>query len=481
MFKTPSTAAGNPPAQTPPLRRLLYLPMEISSRELDSRLLLAALALNRGFEVVLGQKWLIERNVEAMPPGIYLSKSLTQRDARTIMRVQELGYSVAAIEEEVPGLVTKPDELRWIADDAVRHTDAIFIGGEVNTSSMKLRFPFAAERIHMTINPRWDLLRPNMRSIHQAEVDAIRKRFGRFLLVNTNLGWTNSEKGPVDFMVQDQARQGKLDLSDPAARSFIENYLIMEGDNHRAVVGIIQQLLERLPDMSIVLRPHPSERIDTWLNHFKGAPRLSVVREGASIPWILASEALIQTNCTTGVEAIALDHPALCVMATESPVVSRYVANRVNPVAHSVDQAVAMLLDHVAGKPALAYTDEMRAAFVASMSFDPDRMGAQTIMDALDNLLAAHAAPPTTANDSVSDWRPTWNYQWSLKDKNVRGTLFPDFDHEMIMERLRRIAGALGINVNPSIYSCGSKVALLTQKNVSMPTRLQQFVRSKFA
>ncbi len=87
---------------------MLYLPMEIASRELDSRLLLAVLALKRGFEVVLGQKWLIERNVEAMPPGIYLSKSLTQRDARTMMRVKELGYVVAAIEEEVPGLVAKP-------------------------------------------------------------------------------------------------------------------------------------------------------------------------------------------------------------------------------------------------------------------------------------------------------------------------------------------------------------------------------------
>lgn len=459
---------------------MLYLPMEIASRELDSRLLLAVLALNRGFEVVLGQKWLIERNVEAMPPGIYLSKSLTQRDARTIMRVQELGYLVAAIEEEVPGLVTKPHELRWIAPDAVRHTDAIFIGGEINTRSMQERFPFAADRVHMTINPRWDLLRPAMRGIHQKDVDEIRKRFGRFLLVNTNLGWTNSEKGPVDFMVQDQARQGKLDLNDPAARNFIENYLVMEGDNHRAVVSVIQQLLARVPDISIVLRPHPSERIDTWLDHFKGASRLSVVREGTSIPWILASEALIQTNCTTGVEAIALDHPALCVMDTKSPVVGRYVANRVNPVAHSVNDAVSMLLDHLAGGAALAYTEEMRRDFVTCMSYDPQHMGAEAIIDRLEAMVDAHAGSQPPAIGTPSDWRPRWNYQWSLKDKNVRGTLFPDFDLDQIMERLARIAQAIGIDVRPSIRSCGSKVALLTQRQVSLPNRVQQFLRSKF-
>jgi len=55
--------------------RIFYFPMEMASRELDSRLLLAAIAASHGFEVVLGQKWLIERNIEYMTPGVYLSKT----------------------------------------------------------------------------------------------------------------------------------------------------------------------------------------------------------------------------------------------------------------------------------------------------------------------------------------------------------------------------------------------------------------------
>jgi hypothetical protein len=332
----------------------------------------------------------------------------------------------------------------------------------------------------MELNPRWDLLRPEMRSIHQAEVDAIRNRFGRFLLVNTNFGWTNSDKGPAEFMVQEQFRQGKLDLKNPAAREFIDRYLVMERDNHKAANEIIERLLKQLPDMSIVLRPHPSERIETWLEHFQGMPRLSVVREGASIPWILASEALIHTNCTTGVEAVALDHPALCVMATESPVVSRYLANRVNPVAHSVDEATDMLLAHIAGTRPLTYTDEMRREFAVSMSYSPDHMGADAIVDYLDHALATRACLGSP-NDTTSNWRPNWNYQWSLKDKNVRGILFPDFDHTQILDRLRRIADALSISINPNIYTCGSKVALLTEKNISMSTHLHRLVRSAIA
>ena len=70
------------------LSKIIYFPMEIASRELDSRLLLAAIAASRGFEVVLGQKWLIERNIEYMTPGVYLSKTLTVRDAKMLQRAK---------------------------------------------------------------------------------------------------------------------------------------------------------------------------------------------------------------------------------------------------------------------------------------------------------------------------------------------------------------------------------------------------------
>ena len=104
--------------------------MEIASRELDSRLLLSVIALTYGFEVVIGQKWLIESNIRRMPGGIYLSKTMTRRDAASLAKARDVGYFTAAIDEELPGLVTKPEELRWIAPEAVEQAETIFIGGE---------------------------------------------------------------------------------------------------------------------------------------------------------------------------------------------------------------------------------------------------------------------------------------------------------------------------------------------------------------
>src|ERR1700754_721853 len=146
------------------MNRLLYLPMEIAARELDSRLLLSVIALTHGFEVVIGQKWLIESNIRRMPAGIYLSKTMTRRDGESLAKARARGYFTAAIDEEMPGLVTKPDELRWIADEGVEQTEAIFIGGEGNTQSLVTRFPGAKGKVHMVLNPRWDLLRTTFRS-----------------------------------------------------------------------------------------------------------------------------------------------------------------------------------------------------------------------------------------------------------------------------------------------------------------------------
>ena len=60
------------------------------------------------------------------------------------------------------------------------------------------------------------------------------------------------------------------------------------------------------------------------------------MREGAAVPWILAAHMLVHTNCTTGVEAVALDKPSICVVSLDNPANRRYLANVVNPVTTTV-------------------------------------------------------------------------------------------------------------------------------------------------
>ncbi len=131
-------------------------------------------------------------------------------------------------------------------------------------------------------------------------------RVADFILVNTNQGFTNSEKGSQEEILREQVRLGKIDPANTEHMDYVRSICEMENANKAAILEIISGLRKAYPDRTVVIRPHPSERIATWSDPFKGDPKIRVLREGSAVPWILASSLLIHTNCTTGTEAIAL-------------------------------------------------------------------------------------------------------------------------------------------------------------------------------
>lgn len=453
------------------LAKIIYFPMEIASRELDSRLLLAAVAVDRGFEVVLGQKWLIERNIERMTPGLYCSKTLTVRDAKMLHRAKASGYAVVAVDEEMPGLVVQDRNFWWISPAAVAETDDIFVSGVRNAESFAQNFGLSGKQVTQACNPRWDLMRPELRSIYDQDVADIKRRFGEFILINSNLGFTNTEKGDVDEIIRNLVRTGKIDLSDPRMAKHVEECRAMEVANHAALLEFLPRLRRQFPDVKIILRPHPSERMDRWHEWVGHIPNLDVIREGPAIPWILASSLLIHTNCTTGVEAIALDKPALCLVPSDLDINNWYLSARVNPVAKTVDQAIVRAV-RILDAPDECYDANMRAAFAAAMSYRADKLGAEQIIDGLEQLGAERGWRPI--GEAQTQWKPLPGYKWTQRDKNVRGTLMPSLDLAQMRGRLELLCHLLEINVRPKVELCGSKVALVSARRLHVATRLRR-------
>ena len=54
----------------------LIVPVENQIRELDAKLLLACVAAERGFPVVLGSRAFIHHQIASFPRGVYLAKSM---------------------------------------------------------------------------------------------------------------------------------------------------------------------------------------------------------------------------------------------------------------------------------------------------------------------------------------------------------------------------------------------------------------------
>ena len=81
----------------------LILPVENQVRELDAKLLLASVAAERGFPVVLGSRAFVHYKVGSIPRGVYLAKSMRRLSNRMFRILRQLGHEIVAWDEE--GLV----------------------------------------------------------------------------------------------------------------------------------------------------------------------------------------------------------------------------------------------------------------------------------------------------------------------------------------------------------------------------------------
>ena len=446
------TASASNGARTAPF---LYLPVEVAARELDAKLLITHFAVAAGFEVVIGQKWLMQKNIGRMPPGIMLFKTLTALDAGFMRLARDRGHAIASIDEEIPGLIARNEGLRWVAPASVEACDLIFAVGEEHRQALLWRFPDHGDKYIAVGNPRWDLLRPEFVGSHAEEVSRIRKENGRFLLINTNLGFINSGKGTTEQMIRKLERGGKFDRRLPGDAEFLAQHLRLEHASLEGIKALLPRLADAFPEHKLVLRPHPSEKAMTWEAVVHGVPRAEVVRRGSVVPWILASDCLIHTYCTTGVEAFALGKPAICFQPDYAPIIENYLSPRINFLAKTVDDVVAQARAAVdAGDPTFAYPAEFRGTFDHSFTAQSGSFAAERIIQQL--VERFHVALPRPGDGA--QWRPTRGYVRYILSKAHNRRLMPTITPEQLTDRLARFAQAVGQPLPLAIEPCGDRV-----------------------
>ena len=436
-------------------RPFLYLPIEVASRELHAKLLLTLFAVDRGYEVVIGWKRMMNKNLRYMPPGIVMFKTLTVNDAVAMRAAKKAGHRIVVIDEEAPGLVARAQKLRWVTRDSVAASDLIFTAGAEHDEAMRLFHPAHAGRCRVVGNPRWDLLRPELRGSHTEEVAAIRRQYAPFILINTNFALLNSARRTPEEYRKWFVDTGRVDLSKPEDVVFLDEIFAMERANTAAVHELVRALPARFPNHRIIVRPHPIERVETWSALLRDVPRAQMVREGAAVPWIMASDALVHTNCTTGVEAFALDRPAISLQPGKLSIYEIYLANRVNYVTGTVDETLAQLARLVDPAAAWAgYPAEFRTTFGRFFAGTHGPFACQLVLDALTDAFGLQLTP----HPRLPAWRPLPGYRQRVRTRKHHVQVMPEIDAAGVQQILQGFGKALGRDVHCHIEPCGQLV-----------------------
>lgn len=271
-------------------KKWIYLPVEVKSRELISKVFFADLATRSGFGVFIGRNGM-NLSRTRFPRGVYFDKCLSGHKVDFHRhQVEKLGNILVSLDEEALIVNRTYAEARF-TQLSIDLCSIIFVWGEVEASLIRERYGSSA-KICVSGSPRVDCWRPQVKHLYDIEVTSIKKRFGDFILVNSNFG-----AGVLPESRYDEEARGYFKLRSVVRGEFLK---------------LIRRIAVEFPYRNIVLRPHPSENHALWTSLASELPsNVHIIFEGSVGPWVRAASLLIHFCCTTAVEAWVANTPAI--------------------------------------------------------------------------------------------------------------------------------------------------------------------------
>ncbi|MAZ79983.1 MAG: hypothetical protein CMD72_04480 [Gammaproteobacteria bacterium] len=319
--------------------KILYLPIEIHSREFHSKLYLANEACKSGWTVLLGPKYDINRITRYLPFGVYLGIGFHGAAANVAALMKDNGHFVLSQDEE--GLVRLAPKFykEYRIDKSIESSsDYLLCWGKEHEDILRSYFSNSS-KIMPIGNTRVDLLSKKNKQIFDSEVHSLIKEHGEFILINGNFGSANHTSG-IEYFLEELKSRGWVSSADK------EEYQMTRIDFQR-------KIFKKMMDLSIaiaknghkvIVRPHPSENIEVWKDYTKDySDKIKIIRSGNVLSWILASRLVIHNGCTTAIEAFLLGKCVISYRPYKDEYVESHLPNAISHNFFDEDQVISYI------------------------------------------------------------------------------------------------------------------------------------------
>ena len=435
----------------------LIIPVENQVRELDAKLLLACVAAERGMPVVLGSRTYINFAMTHLPRGLFLAKSLRSISKKMMAIIRGLGHEIVAWDEESLVRYTSPEYYAWrYSEDTFKFVDQLFAWGADDAEFFASYHGYTGVPVHVTGNPRIDLLRPDVRGYFAPQVEALKARYGDFILVNTAFSFVNSFVPGLNLIQSDREGQTRVSRT---GRGMSLPFATGMANHYQALYDAFRDLMPKLeawfPNHRIVLRPHPSENHDVWRQILADCPTVEVVHEGNVVPWLMAAKVLLHNGCTTAVEASVLDTPAVSYMPVTSEVYDYHLPNGLSHQARTQDEVRTLIADILAGRLGMVTAQTRQRFFDRHLSSTQGPLACDRVLDVfLASGYADRSLRPTSARVWLKSWFAghyrTFRKHLNRLRPNHRNSVayhahrFPGVTAAELNERIARFGAVLG-------------------------------------
>jgi surface carbohydrate biosynthesis protein len=368
-------------------RRWLLVPVETKARELTAKTLFACVAAERGWGAIVGEKKTVRGRQNKLPRGTFIEKSISPGRISDIEKAMNTGHRVSAWCEE--GLIyMNRDEYsqKRLEPQSFNAIDYFFAWGQQQADDVAAILGPNKKTI-LTGNPRFDLLRPEMRSIFVQSAEEIRNRFGKIILINTKFSDVNNNRNIPGFdYVSFLQNAGKIRTKE--LELHMRRYIAFNQKIFSYFQKLLPVLSQTFRDHVIIVRPHPSESHLPWIELSRNLPNVQVIFEGNVNEWLLASDIMIHNNCTTGVEAFLLERPAISYRPIQDEAVEHELPNKVSFEAFSEEELFVLVRRFIGnGNSVLREERDMQETFARKYIANMEgTLSCETILDYLDRL-----------------------------------------------------------------------------------------------
>ena len=153
-----------------PTKPSVFIPIETTSRELISKILLSQQLASNGFEIYLGQKGKINRLIRFFKNGIYIDKGYHKgQSEKTYKILKERKFYILSLDEENAVDFKNNQQLNdRFPDDVLGIFDKIFLWGGFQYNFLKDKRPSFNEK-HTIISghPRFELLKNEFQFLYE--------------------------------------------------------------------------------------------------------------------------------------------------------------------------------------------------------------------------------------------------------------------------------------------------------------------------
>lgn len=286
----------------------ILLPLEVKVREFHSKIFLASKILNKtSYDVLIGEKSKVY-NLFKKNKSVYL---LSKGGPRLGFRFEKKKYKhnfLGILDEEGPISNFDNDSKKTRLNSYIlENVDDYFLWGKEDLKKNNSFFFKFKKKLKNYGHPKFDILKKNHIKFYEKEIKLLKKKYKKFIFVSSSF--------PVDQVIKQEIfnkfRFYNIFFVMKKKKEVIEKnynkFLKLEKENYLSLIDLLNNFAHKNPDINIVFRPHPRQRIDLVKKRFNSKNKnIKIIYEDVITPWIAACELYLHGGCSSSLEAASL-------------------------------------------------------------------------------------------------------------------------------------------------------------------------------